>query len=387
MRCLSNTSWALHLPREVVFGRGACARMPELLAKRGWRRAFIVTDRGVVSAGQLARVNEVLRTGGVDMQVFADVTPEPPFECVDAVVRAIADSGGCDCVIGLGGGSAMDAAKVAAAAVGLGKTARELAGIGRVGARRTGLLLAPTTAGTGSEATFVAILTETGQALKVGVVDPCLLADMVVVDPALTDSQPAAVTAASGIDAMVHAVEAFIARAATPLAQGLALEALRYLGRSLGTVCQTHADPRARDDMALGSHLAGLAFANSSCCAVHALALPLGGRFHIPHGVATGGLAAAVMRHNAPVCSEAFAELGIALSWDIRNAGDFPSRFDALADNVGVRAALRGARVPASALPELAREAVGIRRLMDPNPRDITEAEAVRIYSASLNLS
>jgi len=340
-----------------------------------------------VSAGLFDRMRATLHAAGVEVQVFADVTPEPPFECVDTVVRAITGSPECDCVIGLGGGSVMDAAKVAAAALGLDKAARELAGIGRVGTRRTGLLLAPTTAGTGSEATFVAVLTDTTQDLKVGVVDPSLLADLVVVDPALTDSQPAAVTAAAGIDAVVHAVEAFIARVATPLAQGLALEALRYLGRSLRAVCRTPDDTRARDDMALGSHLAGLAFANSSCCGVHALALPLGGRFHIPHGVATGGLTAAVMRHNSLVCSEAFAELGAALGWNIREPEDFSSKFDALASEVGVCAALRGVRVPASGLPELARMAVGIRRLMDPNPRVISEADAVRIYSAALNLS
>lgn len=384
MHCLSHKMWKLHLPREIVFGRGAFAQLPELLGRHNWRRVFIVTDRGVVSAGQLEGVTDLLRAHGVEVQMFADVTPEPPFECVDTVVRAISEINGCDCVIGLGGGSVMDTAKVAAAAMGLGKTAREMVGIGHVGKRQTGLLLAPTTAGSGSEATFAAILTDPAKGLKVGVVDPCLLADLVVVDPALTDSQPAALAVATGIDAMVHAVEAFIAQVATPLAQGLAMEALRYLGRSLPAVCRAPVDTGARDDMALGSHLAGLAFANSSCCGVHALALPLGGRYHIPHGVVTGGLMAAVMRHNAPACSEAFAKLGAALSWDTRDAEEFCSKFDALANNVGVTAALRRARVPMGALPELAREAVGIRRLIEPNPRAITEADALRIYEEVL---
>ena len=378
---LSGQAWNLNLPRKVVFGRGECARIPELLGQYGWQRPFIVTDRGVVSAGLLARLSEGLRVSGMEARVFADVTPEPPFECVDAVVRSIGND--CDCVIGLGGGSVLDVAKVAAALVRQQKPAMELAGVGKVKVRHTGLLLAPTTAGTGSEGTFVAIFTAPS-GLKMGVVDPCLLADVVVVDPALTDSQPAAVTAAAGIDAVVHAVEAFIARVATPLAQGLALEALRYLGRSIREVCKSPSNASARNDMALGSHLAGLAFANSSCCGVHALALPLGGRFHIPHGVATGGLAAAVMHHNAPNCSEAFSELGAALGWDILKPDDFVSGIDALASDVGVRGMLRSANVPASALPELARDAVAIRRLMDPNPREITEADAMKIYKVAL---
>jgi alcohol dehydrogenase len=185
---------------------------------------------------------------------------------------------------------------------------------------------------------------------------------------------------------MVHAIEAYIARVATPIAQGLALEALRRIGPSLEAVCRNPADRAARDGMAIGSHLAGMAFANSSCCAVHALSLPLGGRFHIPHGVIIGSFAGEMMRHNAPECSVQFAQLSEALGWGRLTAEAFAAKLDATAETIGLTQRLRSTTVPAAAIVEMAREAVLIRRLMDPNPRPVTEADAARIYSAVLGV-
>jgi alcohol dehydrogenase class IV len=257
-------------------------------------------------------------------------------------------------------------------------------GIGRAGGRGVPTILVPTTAGTGSEATFVAILTDPAAGTKVGVVDPSILADIAIVDPALTDGLPPAVTAAAGMDALVHAIEAFIARVATPIARGLALEAARQIGPALERVCRAPTDVQARDAMAIGSHLAGMAFANSSCCAVHALALPLGGRFHIPHGVITGCFAGAMMRHNAPASAADFATLGVALGWGALAPGAFADRLDSVAHSIGLRAALDRVAVPGSAIPAMARDAVNNRRLIDPNPVVVAEADAERIYRAVL---
>ena len=232
---------------------------------------------------------------------------------------------------------------------------------------------------------FVAILTDPVSGNKVGVVDPCILADIAIVDPALTDGLPAHVTASAGMDALVHAIEGFIARVATPLARGLALEAARRIGRSLETVCREPGNTAARDDMAIGSHLAGMTFANSSCCAVHALALPLGGRFHIPHGVITGCFAGEMMRHNAPACAEDFTALALALGWAGIEATAFADRLDAIAEAIGLRAQLRQTAVRGDDIAPMARDAVAIRRLIDPNPRDVTQADAARIYWAVLH--
>jgi alcohol dehydrogenase class IV len=367
-----------HLPRRVITGRGASRNLAAICQAHGWNRVFIVSDSGVEAAGLLRMVALPLRA-----EVFTQVPPEPPIDVVDKLAERIKASG-ADAVIALGGGSVMDAAKVAALCVRHGQAAREFIGLGKAGGRGLPTVLIPTTAGTGSEATFVAILTDPASGNKVGVVDPCLLADIAIVDPALTDGLPAPISAAAGMDALVHAIEGYIARVATPLARGLALEAARRIGRSLELVCREPGNTGARDDMAIGSHLAGMAFANSSCCAVHALALPLGGRFHIPHGVITGCFAGEMMRHNAPMCGEDFAALALALGWGATDPVAFAARLDAIAESIGLRTQLRRTTVPSDAIASMARDAVAIRRLMDPNPRDVTEADAARIYEAVL---
>ena len=378
------TSFQNHLPRRVITGRGASESLAELCRANGWQQVFLVSDAGVAGAGLLQKVSLPLLDLHLISDTYAEVPPEPPIDVVDTLAERIKASG-ADVVIALGGGSVMDAAKVAALCARHGKTAREFLGIRKAGARGLPTVLIPTTAGTGSEATFVAILTDAATGNKVGVVDPCILADIAIVDPALTDGLPAHVTAAAGMDALVHAVEAFIARNATPIARGLALEAARHIGRALEVVCREPQNTAARDGMAIGSHLAGMAFANASCCAVHALALPLGGRFHIAHGVITGCFAGEMMRHNAPVCAADFAELSAALGWGALSPDAFADKLDAIADNIGLRVALKKTIVPADVIPAMAADAVANRRLMDPNPREVTADDAARIYHIVLH--
>jgi len=379
------SSFENHLPRRVITGRGASESLVELCRANGWKQVFLVSDAGVAGAGLVRKVSLPLLDAHLLADAFAEVPPEPPIDVVDKIAERIKASG-ADVVIALGGGSVMDAAKVAALCARHGKTAREFLGIRKAGARGLPTVLIPTTAGTGSEATFVAILTDAATGNKVGVVDPCILADIAIVDPALTDGLPAHVTAAAGMDALVHAVEAFIARNATPIARGLALEAARHIGLSLEVVCREPQNTDARDGMAIGSHLAGMAFANASCCAVHALALPLGGRFHIPHGVITGCFAGEMMRHNAPVCAADFAEFSAALGWGALSPDAFADKLDAIADNIGLRVALRKTIVPADVIPAMAADAVANRRLMDPNPREVSVEDASRIYQTVLSI-
>ncbi len=374
-----------NLPRRVITGRGASGRLAEVCRGRGWNRAFLVSDRGVESAGLLAPVAASLTAAGILAGASAEVTPEPPLTDVARLAGEIREAA-VDVVIGLGGGSVMDATKVAALVASRGGAPADYVGIGRAGGRGLPTILVPTTAGTGSEATFVAILTDAAAGTKVGVVDPSLLADIAIVDPALTDRLPPAVTAAAGMDALVHAIEAFIARVATPIARGLALEAARQIGPALERVCRDPGDEVARDRMAIGSHLAGMAFANASCCAVHALALPLGGRFHIPHGVITGCFAGALMRHNAPACADDFAALGTALEWGALEPAAFADRLDATARAIGLRATLDRIVVPATAIAPMASAAASNRRLIDPNPVAVTAADAERIYAEVLHV-
>jgi alcohol dehydrogenase class IV len=373
-----------HLPRRMRFGRGVSGELSKELRRLGRESPFIITDAGVKAAGLLALVADPLAQAGVRYLVFDKTEPEPPFACVAAAIGAVPNLGDVDVVVALGGGSVMDTAKLVAATLADGRDARMLAGIGKVERRLLPLVCIPTTSGTGSEATPVAIFTDAQTGIKMGVVDACLVPDVVLLDPALTDRLPPLPTAAAGMDALVHALEAFIARVATPLARGLALEAARWIGPALPAVCRDGGDRAARDAMLIGANLAGMAFANSSCCAVHALALPLGGRFHIVHGVATGCLAAETMRHNLPACGEDMGVFAAALGWRDIDPKRIPDKIASLAGGIGLRKTLRAAAVPDAALPGLAREAVSNRRLMDPNPRPITEADAVEIYRRTL---
>jgi alcohol dehydrogenase class IV len=207
--------------------------------------------------------------------------------------------------------------------------------------------------------------------------------EVAIVDPALTDSLPSGATAAAGIDALVHAIEAYIATVATPLARGLALEAMRNIGWALPAVCRDPSDHAARDAMAIGSNLAGVAFANSSCCAVHALALPVGGRFHIPHGILTGGLVGSVMRRNEPACVADFGALAQALGWAVPPS-QFADKLEELATEIGVTSRLRVTAVHRHTLAAMAAEAVANQRLMGPNPVRLSADEVVEIYEKSL---
>lgn len=372
-----------HLPRKVITGRGKSLRIGEECLRAGWQRVFLASDRGVAAAGLLERVAAPLSAAGLLAGISADIPPEPPLADVEALARRIVDSG-ADAVVAVGGGSVMDAAKVAALCAGRGGAPADYVGVRKAGGRGLPTMLLPTTAGTGSEATFVAILTDPATGNKVGVVDPAILADVAVVDPELTDGLPPAVTAAAGMDAWVHAIEAHVATVSTPIARGLALEAARHLGAGLEAACRDGGDRAARDAMAVGAHLAGMAFANSSCCAVHALSLPLGGRFHIPHGVITGCFAGALVRHAGDACASDVTALSTAFGFGPLSPGAFADRLDAIAARIGLVAALRAVPVPDGAVEAMARDAVANRRLMDPNPVAVSEADAARIFRAVL---
>lgn len=381
------TQFDTHLPRRVLFGRGRLDEVPAICIANGWRRPFVVTDYGVSQAGLVAPLIDALSKLEIFAGTFNAVPAEPELQVVDRLGELVRERR-ADCIIGVGGGSVMDASKVASILAVHGGNATDYCGIGKVPARGLPSILVPTTAGTGSEATFVAILTEPTQGIKVGVVSPHLLADVAVVDPTLTDNLPSGITAATGFDAIVHAMEALIAKVATPVARGLALQAASFLGPNLETVVLNGEDKQARDAMAIGSHLAGLAFANSSCCAVHALALPLGGRYPIPHGVITGCFFAEVMRYNLALdcCKEDAKLFADALGFESKNGFDFCDSLDALATRLGLFAQLRRVTVKASDLPQMAQAACSNQRLMGPNPVTLNENQSIEIYRKVLRI-
>jgi alcohol dehydrogenase class IV len=373
----------------IVFGGGSIVRIGSLAAARAVGRALLVTDRGVATAGLLEPAQRSLAAAGIAVEVFADVVADPTEEVVwsaAAAARACAAEG----VIGLGGGSSLDVAKLAALlAVGR-EELGDIYGVGKVKGPRLPLLLAPTTSGTGSEVTPIAIVT-TSASEKLGVVSPVLLPDVAILDPRLTHGLPPAVTAATGIDAMVHAIEAYASASPNnnPVSRGLAREALAVMGRALERAVTRGNDAEARADMMLGAMLAGQAFANSPVAAVHALAYPIGGRFHVPHGLSNALVLPHVLRFNAAVAGSTYAEIAalpfpeLAAVPETERAMAFADSLAELCRRCGVPARLRDVGIPREALPAMAADAMRQTRLLVNNPRPLTREDAAAIYAAA----
>jgi len=284
----------------------------------------------------------------------------------------------------------MDVAKVASLVAKTGQSLNEVFGVNVAKGSRMPLVLVPTTAGTGSEVTPIAIITTNG-AEKKGVVSPLLLPDIAILDAELTLGLPPTVTAASGIDAMVHAIESYASASPTnnPISSGLSKQALQLLGAHIREAVFNGHNTVARGAMLLGSLLAGQAFANSPVAAVHALAYPIGGHFHVPHGLSNALVLTHVLRFNLPRAANAYAEIAAYAFPDLAQlpfetrATAFIDALDQLGRELNIPRTLREVGIPRHALPMLAREAMKQTRLLVNNPRDVTEANALAIYEAA----
>jgi alcohol dehydrogenase class IV len=369
----------------VVFGSGTIGRLPEIAAGRLGRRLMLVTDAGLVRAGLVAPVLEALQGAGLAVTAFDQVVADPP-EAVVLEAAEAARSFGAEGVVGLGGGSSLDVAKLVALLARSNEPLDAAYGVGNAKGPRLPLLLAPTTAGTGSEVTPISIVT-TGAHEKKGVVSPLLIPDVALLDPDLTLGLPPHVTAATGIDAMVHAIEAYTSTSANnnPVSRALAGEALRLLGRNIRQAVHRGSDREARSAMLLGSLLAGQAFANSPVAAVHALAYPIGGHFGIPHGLSNALVLPYVLRFNAEVCGEAYAELAPHVFPDLESptAERFIDAMVTLAADIGLQPRLRDVGIPHDAVAMMAEDAMKQTRLLVNNPRPVALDDARAIYEAA----
>ena len=383
------TPFAFQTTPHILCEPGATSRIGAMMAERGCRRVAFVTDAGVLGLGLADAALAGLREAGVEPWVFSDVAADPPEAMVLDAVRGAREAG-VEGVVSVGGGSSLDTAKLVAVLVGSEQPIEAMYGVGLVEGGRLPLVLAPTTAGTGSEVTPIAIVT-TGAAEKKGVVAPQLLPDAAVLDAELTLGLPAPVTAATGIDAMVHAIEAYTSRLKkNPLSDCLAREALRLLGANLHAACRSPGDRDARGAMLLGSALAGMAFANAPVAAVHALAYPLGGRFHVPHGLSNALVLPHVLAFNRTEAQALYAELaGIAFP-DLAGVPEgarvdgLLERLHRLAPELGLPATLRAVGVEEGDLALLADDAMKQTRLLVNNPREMTREAALAIYEAAL---
>lgn len=372
----------------IRMGAGLLNELGDIAKTLCGERVLLVTDAGLIATGIVDRALDCLSKAGVSVTVFSEVQADPPEAVIHAATQAAAGMTG---VIGIGGGSSIDVAKLAALLAKGGQTLGDVYGVGMAKGPRLPLIAVPTTAGTGSEVTPISIVT-TGASEKMGVVSPVIIPDLALLDPELTRDLPAHVTAATGVDAMVHAIEAYAS--ASPnnnaISRALACEALRLMGPALLRAVDEPHDMSARADMLLGSLLAGQAFANSPVAAVHALAYPVGGHFKVPHGLSNALVLPHVIRFNAVTAPEPYAALApIAFpelaGLDVPQAASgFADALAALSARCGLPSGLSGVGISKGDLPLLARDAMNQSRLLVNNPREVTEADALAIYGAAL---
>ncbi|MGH1543843.1 MAG: iron-containing alcohol dehydrogenase [Arenicella sp.] len=368
---------------------GATSKIGKIVAAKGCRKVAFVTGKNIIRLGLAEAALDGLKKAGVDVWIFSDMVADPPEEMIlQAVAQAKSEK--VDAVVAVGGGSPMDTAKLIAVLANTEQPLEEMYGVGMVKGDRLPLILAPTTAGTGSEVTPISIVT-TGQAQKKGVVSPQLLPDWAVLDAELTVSLPQSITAATGIDAMVHAIEAYTSKVRKNVVSDcLAKQALTLLGSSIHKACFTPEDREARSNMLLGSMLAGMAFANAPVAAVHALAYPLGGHFHVPHGLSNALVLPHVLDFNMSSASDQYADLADIIFPELANQ-EKNKKLDklllntaSLSADLGLESKLSQVGVKQSDIELLAEDAMKQTRLLVNNPREMTYDAALTIYQQAL---
>jgi alcohol dehydrogenase class IV len=372
-------------PGKISFGEGCALQCAQDLDAQGKARVFVVTSPPIV--GLTEPLVEALREGGAEVTVYAEVATEPAVATVEAAMAA-ARAFEPDAVVGFGGGSAIDVAKVVAALYDGRQEIRDIFGIGQLDSRALTMASLPTTAGTGSEVTPIAILLDEEENLKKGIVSPHLVPDAAYVDPLLTVSLPPAVTAATGLDALTHCIECYANKFAHPAVDLYALQGIRLIAAHLLRAVEQGDDLEARAHMALGSLYGGLCLAPVNTAAVHALSYPLGSEFHVPHGISNAILLPHVVRYNLPAAPERYAQVSLALGvspgrdeqetaergverlFELYGACDIPARMSELG-------------VPEEAIPRMATAAMKVTRLLKNNLRELTAADAEAIYRAA----
>ena len=379
------SEWRFHPGPTILGGENIAQRLAQELPNGA---CLFVTDTHMIESGLAAPYRDAIASTGRGVRIFDDVEADPSEKTLLDAVAAGREAGASH-VVGFGGGSPMDVAKLAAYLIGSGDPLDSIWGVEQANGEGLPLALVPTTAGTGSEATPVSIITcEGGE--KRGVNARAIGARWAALDPELTIGKPRALTAATGIDAMVHAIEAFTsAHAKNPLSDMLAKQALGLLADNLLTACEQPDDRKARGAMLLGAHLAGLAFANAPVAGVHALAYPLGGIYHLPHGLSNALMLRPVLEHNSEAARELYAELAPILDPGCANEASqgrtqrLIARLEELVVESGLKPRLRDHDVPREDIPMLAREAMKQQRLLVNNPCPIDEADAARLYEAA----
>ena len=375
----------IYFPGKLVFGNGSLSGLAgEVLALRP-SRVFVVTITPLV--GVLQGFVSDIEAKGVTVFVHTGIVQEPTYEDFNQLMLQ-AGPFGPDVVIGIGGGSVLDVAKMVAAQLGNAQTLDEYVGIGLLKGRAKKLICVPATSGTGSEVSPNAILVDDRDNQKKGFISPFLVPDIVYVDPLLTVSVPPAITAATGLDALTHCLEAYTNKFAKPFIDVYAYEGMRLIAAHLIRAVEDGGDVEARSQVAMGSLLGGFCLGPVNTAAVHALSYPLGSHFHLPHGLSNALLLPYVMEFNIPAATERYADVAVALGCTrerdtMVTALKGVEKVRWLIRECGIPASLKEVGIPLEAIPEMAIGAMKITRLLNNNPRPVGQDDAIAIYKAA----
>lgn len=373
----------------IIFGNGSVKLLSEELKRLKIRRPLIITDPGLVESGIISGIEKSLKQEGFEVQLFQEVEPDPKYEIVEKAAKLIKETD-AEAIIGIGGGSPLDIAKVASVVVTNEKPVESFFGVDLIPENGMTTLLIPTTAGTGSEVTPIAILSDEKEKLKKGIVSPYLLPYACILDPELTSGLPPHITASTGMDALIHAIEAFTSRNANPFTDLLAEQSMNLVYSNIRKAYADGDNIEARSKMLEGSLLAGMAFANAGVTAVHAFAYPIGAEFHIPHGMANSIMLLPVMKFNLIGNMYKFAKIANIFGQytDRLNAREAANKavdaLELLCRDLNIPESIGDFGVKKEDIPSLAEGVMKVTRLLANNPRKINLDDAKKIYESVL---
>ncbi len=382
------TSFVFSAPVDLTFGVGTARSLGERLHQRGLKKALVITDRVLNQLGVISPCLESMKAAGVHFSIFDNVEENPADHTVEAAARMYRGEH-CDCIVGIGGGSPMDTAKIAGVLVTNGGKPRDWEGRDRFPHDPPCLALVPTTAGTASEVTFNAVITDTTAQFKFTVLSPRIAPRFAICDPELTLTKPAGLTAATGMDALTHAVESFINNVYNPMTWTVAARAIELISHSLREAVFNPGSLAARSDMLLGSTLAGMAFNITRLGNVHAMSHPLSARFGVPHGVANSILLTRIIEWNLPACIDKMAEMAVLMGESVdgltrlERADRAVSAIRKLSRDVGIPESLAAVGVDAGAIPQMVEDAMKSGNVL-VNPRRTTPRDLQHLFEWSM---
>lgn len=375
----------IYFPGKLVFGRRTIKDLPDELRQINCKKLLIITIEQLLP--QLKDLLERLKSDSVEVFIDTGIIQEPSFEDFDSLVRRVTNFDP-DTVLGIGGGSVLDIAKLSAAQLDNEQTLGDYVGIGLLKGRKKKLICMPATSGTGSEVSPNAILVDNADHQKKGIISPFLVPDIVYVDPLLTISVPPSITAATGLDALTHCLEAYTNKFSQPFIDMYAFEGMRLISANLVQAVQDGNNEDARSQVAMGSLLGGFCLGPVNTAGVHALSYPLGSSFHLAHGLSNALLLPYVMEFNLPAMPGRYADVAFALGCsrgkdETETAEKGIKKIRSIIAECNIPARLRDVGVPREAIPQMARDALKIQRLLKNNPRHIDEEDAIKIYEAA----